>query len=382
MGFAESLAGPEAVWSLLREGWSVTAFTRSGARAALHRDPRVRIVDVPAPEASADACREALRWLATAPELIAVLPLDDAALWLTAEIAADLHVPVAGPSGAQARLALDKRLQLRAAAVAGFAVPPWSEPGEEAPDFPVVVKAALAAVEVGGRLVRGGLYRCRDRQELDAVLGVPSKAGPRLIQHLVRGVGEGVFGVFDGSSLKGVSAHERVRMMNPTGSGSSACRAIAVNQEAAAGMQRILAEHGWSGIAMVELLRDAAGTLWFMEINGRTWGSTALARRLGLEYPAWAVLHALGLDWRAPAVGSDPQQFLCRHLGRELVHLLAVMRGGRGSRDQWPGRLETLAAVSRIRRSDRWYNAERRAVLLADTVGTLRSQLQQARGQQ
>lgn len=170
-------------------------------------------------------------------------------------------------------------------------------------------------------------------------------------------------------------------MMNPDGSGSSACRAIAVDPQAAEAMRRMLADEGWSGIAMVELLRDAAGRAWFMEVNGRTWGSTALARRLGLEYPAWAVGQTLGLEWSAPAAEAAEPQFLCRHLGRELVHLLAVLRGPRnGSREAWPGRLETLAAVSRIRRSDRWYNAERRPVLLADTVETLRSQLRRTRG--
>lgn len=374
VGFAEALAGPEAVWSLLRAGWSVTAFTRCAARSALRRDRRVQLVEVPAPEVSATACREAVRRLTLTPELVAVLPLDDAAVWLTADLAADLLVPVAGPSGAQARLALDKRLQLRAAADAGFAVPPWSE--EVAPEFPVVVKPALAAVEVNGRLVRGGMVVCHDQRQLDDVLRVPSVTGPRLVQHLVRGVGEGIFGIVRGNTLLQVSAHQRVRMMNPAGSGSSACRPIPVDAGPATAMQSMLTAHGWSGIAMVELLRDSSGAAWFMEVNGRTWGSTALARRLGLEYPAWAVSHALGRDWSGPAAPSDEQEFLCRHLGRELVHLLAVLRGPRnGSSQIWPGRLSTVAAVSKIRRSDHWYNAERPAVLLADTLGTLRSQL-------
>ena len=42
------------------------------------------------------------------------------------------------------------------------------------------------------------------------------------------------------------------------------------------------------------LLRDGEGTAWFMELNGRAWGSMALARRLGHEYPRWAVQAALG----------------------------------------------------------------------------------------
>lgn len=211
VGFAEALAGPEAVWSLLRAGWAVTAFTRCGARAALRRDPRVRLVEVPVPEASVAACREAVRRLAAAPELVAMLPLDDAALWLSADLAADLPIPVAGPTGGQARLALDKRLQLQAATLAGFAVPPWRAPdGPESadtpttrglPEFPVIVKPALAAVEMGGRLVRGGMVVCQDHRQLDEVLGVPAQTGPRLVQQLVRGVGEGIFGILSDTAL-------------------------------------------------------------------------------------------------------------------------------------------------------------------------------------
>jgi len=83
-------------------------------------------------------------------------------------------------------------------------------------------------------------------------------------------------------------------MMDPEGSGSSACTPIAVRPELRDAVALMMARLEWEGLFMVELLGDEAGRAWFMELNGRAWGSMALARRMGLEYPAWAVAAVKG----------------------------------------------------------------------------------------
>jgi hypothetical protein len=127
---------------------------------------------------------------------------------------------------------------------------------------------------------------------------------------------------------------------------------------------------------MMEFLRTADGTAWFMELNGRTWGSLALARRQGLEYPAWAVAQ-LDEPTLAPVVAVREGQ-LCRHLGREIVHLLMVLRGPRSTAlTSWPSRRRALLDVLRIRRSDRWYNwhpGDAR-LFVEDTIHTVTRQL-------
>ena len=130
---------------------------------------------------------------------------------------------------------------------------------------------------------------------------------------------------------------------------------------------------------MIELLRDRAGTPWFMEFNGRPWGSLALARRLGFEYPAWAVRQLFDPDF-APPAPTHRAKLVCRHAGRELVHLLFVLRGPEsGALTEWPSRWRTLRAVASVRRSDRWYNWEPRngslALFLDDFVQTVVSQV-------
>jgi hypothetical protein len=125
---------------------------------------------------------------------------------------------------------------------------------------------------------------------------------------------------------------------------------------------------------MVELLRDYAGTAWFMEFNGRPWGSLALSRRQGLEYPAWHV--SLALDEQSPAgVGSSSvPAVVCRHLGRELMHLLFVLRGPKSKAlTKWPPCWKAISDVIRIRRGDALYNWRREdpKVFIADCYYTI-----------
>jgi hypothetical protein len=239
-------------------------------------------------------------------------------------------------------------------------------------DLPVQLKPAQPVALRDGRLVRGRNRVCADRGALAAAARAWA-GGPLLAQPLLRGVGEGVFGLADDrSEVHAWSAHRRVRMMNPQGSGSSACRSVPVDPETAGAAARLLAEAGWHGLFMVELLRDEAGTPWFMELNGRAWGSMALARRAGLEYPAWAVDQCLDPAFEVPATAPHVNG-VCRHLGRELIHVAMVLRGPAPGAPTWPSRAGTLRDVLRVRRSDRWYNWDRHApsVLLDDTIGTL-----------
>jgi hypothetical protein len=162
-------------------------------------------------------------------------------------------------------------------------------------------------------------------------------------------------------------------MVNPHGSASSACVSTDVPRDLIEPVERLLTSAGWSGMFMVELLRDLDGTPWFMELNGRTWGSLALARRRGFEYPAWAAQSALGRP-RHPKPPANPEPIIARHLGRELAHMAFVLRGPQSRAvTSWPSRLGTLIDLLTIRRRDRLYNWDRHQplVLTSDTWATL-----------
>lgn len=375
IGFADAFAAVEATWSLQASGVRVVAFGKAGSRSSLRHVRGVEIYPITAPSASAASAVRDLEMLIAQIKPDAVLPLDDASLWLVdrADVGAAVRV---APDRAGVTLALDKRRQLEAARTVGLTVPP-TVVADNARDlasneWPAVIKPSDAVRLVNDRLERPHGAICASDEEFEAALPSLGEA-PVLRQPLISGIGEGVFGFVDGSGPVALSAHRRVRMVNPHGSASSACESVPVDPQLIEPITRMLTDMGWRGLFMVEFLRDADGTPWFMELNGRAWGSLALARRRGYEYPAWAVQHALG-GAEVTKYPVDPPHVVARHLGREIAHAAFVFRGPQSTAvTNWPRRGRTIGDLLTIRRRDRLYNwsARQPLVLASDTLGTL-----------
>ena len=336
------------------------------------------------PKVDLPAARSDFRRFLESGRFSAVMPLDDDSVWLCSAAAREgADIPVLGPTGWTAELTLDKRLQLDAAAAAGFAVPSTThveciDDLMSLSEFPTVLKPALAIVDRGAVLERPTGRVCANRSEL--ARAAQAWAGePLLAQPLISGTGRGLFGIFGRTGLHALSAHRRIRMMNPQGSGSSACASAQVDPGLAFLAQKMLGDAGWRGLFMLEFLRDSAGTSWFMELNGRAWGSMALARQAGLEYPAWAAQQLQDSLFEPPITPFSEQT--CRHLGRELIYLLMVMRGPRSAAlTDWPSRSKAVREVLRFNRNDSWYNWRpgARAVFFEETARTVFDQIQRA----
>ena len=380
IGFADALAAIESAWSLQEAGFEVSAFAREGSRPPLRRSHSIELHPIARPEDDLSAAVADLRSLIGQVGADGVMPLDDVALWLCRDACEGSEATLIGPRDTQADLALDKRLQLEAATAAGFAVPPTTflDPGQDREEikFPLVVRPAVAVrASSGGLASAAGATTCADGTELAAALATAGGDGPLMAQPQLRGVSEGVFGLATPDGVRAWSAHRRVRMMNPAGSGSSACESIPLEDPLRESAARLIRDSGWSGLFMVELLRDEAGTPWFIELNGRAWGSMALARAASLEYPAWAADLALGRDCGPLPADAPPGRRRARHLGRELIHLLTVIRGPRSKAVAWPRRSRTARDVFSWHRGDRVYNWRRKLselpLLIDDTVSTV-----------
>jgi len=376
IGFAEAMAAIETAWSLQSAGFRVAAFRRAGSRPALRRVHGVKTYEVPRPEANAAATIAAVRALCDTLRPGALLPLDDHALWVCSRLQ-DAKTPLAGASGYAADCALDKSLQLQAATRAGLPVPPTQVvddlAGADPAGFPVMVKPARALYEVSGALERPTGIVCANSREFGRA-AARKWPGTVLIQPLIQGTGEGIFGHATAKGVTGWSAHQRIRMVNPQGSASSACRSQEVDKDLVEPSERFLTAIGWRGLFMLEFLRDSEGKPWFMELNGRAWGSMALARRRGFEYPAWTVRASLESAF-GPSPPPQPPEIVCRHLGLELVHLAFVARGPQSAAAmEWPRLGRAVRDVCTFASRDRLYNWNRSqpAVLLTDTWGTLR----------
>jgi predicted ATP-grasp superfamily ATP-dependent carboligase len=388
VGFAEALSAPEVVWSLVDDGFQVVAFSRRGRTSALRHSRHVVCHEICPPESDLQAALADLRALMTSlgedsdrPKRI-LFPLDDKAVWLCSEF--QLQVPwlLAGPQDGAAELALDKHLQFQAAREAGFDVPEalLTSSADEIVEFsveksfPIILKSAKPVPTHNGRVVECPKWICANHGELARATKEWAGRTPLLVQKFVTGTGEGVFGLAAPDGIRAWSAHRRLRMMNPQGSGSSACVSQPVSDDIKFKIGRLIENAGWRGLFMIELLRDPSGRLWFVELNGRPWGSMALARRQKLEYPAWQVRLAIDEQSSAGAASCSSPGMVCRHAGREFMHILFVLKGSKSKAlKNWPPFWKTMADILPIHRGDTFYNWRRddTKVFLADFYYTV-----------
>jgi hypothetical protein len=371
IGFSEALSAPETAWSLLDAGFTVIAFARRGRHSALRHSAHVEVIEITPPEQNSDAALADLETALAARNTLAeqpgvIFPLDDTSLWLCNHLKIGPGWILGGASGKAAELALDKSIQIESAIGAGFNVLPTTvaktvtEVQACGKGLPLMLRPARAVLPGNGSLKKGSNWICATPDEFSQAVSKWAGAWPLLVQPFTVGNGEGVFGLATADGVRGWSGHRRLRMMNPHGSGSSACVSQPVDAETKTIVEKFVQQVGWRGMFMVELLRDQAGKLWFVEFNGRPWGSLALARCQGLEYPAWSV--KLALNRSAEIIVGQPGQrpLVCRNAGREFMHMLFVLRGPKSKAlREWPSFWRTALELLRVRKNDYFYNWRR-----------------------
>jgi hypothetical protein len=396
VGFAEAMSAPEAVWSLVDDGFRVVAFARRGRASALRSSRHVECHEICPPEVDLEASLSDLQSLiismdGNVGDLQRILfPLDDKAVWLSSRVKLETGWLLAGPNGANAELALNKCLQIQMARDAQFDVP-RTVLARNADDlfafsasesFPIILKAAECVPVKKGRLQNCRKWICANPVELERAMKEWGERVPLLVQPFIVGTGEGVFGLAAPEGIRAWSGHRRLRMMNPQGSGSSACVSQPVSEDLRVKTGEFIRLSGWRGAFMIELLRDAAGKTWFVEMNGRPWGSMALSRGQGLEYPAWHVRLVMDEESRVGMSPNATPGLVCRHIGREFMHLLFVLRGGKSKAlSNWPPFWRTMEEVVRVHQGDAYYNwrPDDPKVFFADCYYTIHDNLFKAK---
>ena len=91
--------------------------------------------------------------------------------------------------------------------------------------------------------------------------------------------------------------------------------------------ERILNAIGYEGVAMVEFRRGATdGKRYFLEINGRFWGSLALALHSGIDFPK-ALVECYQNGQPTTATSNYRAGIKCRNIfPGELAYLVSVLR--------------------------------------------------------
>jgi predicted ATP-grasp superfamily ATP-dependent carboligase len=247
--------------------------------------------------------------------------------------------------------AFDKDETTRLAASLGVAVPKTvvissAQQGREVSEsllYPVVLKSKSSEDFQSGKLrqTRGPLY-ARNRNEFDRAYGrISERSSVVLAQEFVAGEGAGYFALMHEGELRAEFAHQRLRDVIPTGSGSALRVSVAPDPEIRRASLAILSALRWHGVAMVEFRKRSGSPAVFLEVNGRFWHSLALACYAGVDFPAL-------LAHMAEHGDIEPNLnyrlgLRCRWLLGDTRHLFEVWRGApRGYPGCYPGRLRTL----------------------------------------
>lgn len=147
-----------------------------------------------------------------------------------------------------------------------------------------------------------------------------------LVQEYCPGLGIGqMFLVRDGKVALRFQ-HQRIHEWPPEGGVSSLCKSLPLDAHQAC-LERscaLLAALKWNGVAMVEYRYDPeSDDYYFMEINGRFWGSLPLAIAAGVPFPAALVDSEAGVATGVSANDYSPRH--CRFMIPELRRLARLI---------------------------------------------------------
>lgn len=279
-------------------------------------------------------------------DVSAIMAISEGHLLQLAELKGRLgNVKILCPNADRLAVVLDKPRTLEIAERIGIDVPQsWlPRPGEDFAakaatlTYPVIAKwpdppAIWATLEQHG-LAFEKIEYADDPAQLLALLARydPLNMWP-LVQTWCAGEGFGQMLHMHRGKATLTFQHRRLREYPPSGGVSTFCEAVdpATHQVQMQLSERLLAEIGWEGPAMVEYRHDpASGKYWLMEINGRFWGSIPLARHCGAHF-AW--------EYYRTQMGDETPLPLARHLPRKARYvipdakqLLIVLRDGKRS---------------------------------------------------
>jgi predicted ATP-grasp superfamily ATP-dependent carboligase len=247
---------------------------------------------------------------------------------------------IALPANAGFEIASDKYRTIQVAESLGIAIPrtyliespaDFSKCGQV--QLPAVVKDRYSVRWSGNKALFGSVGYAFTPAELeDRVQERFHEAGDVLVQEFVSGVGIGFSCFVVAGKVCLPFQWQRIREVDPRGSGSSARKSIPLDQALLSLSGRLVSEIAFEGIVMVEYKKTADGRLVLMEINGRPWGSIALPVACGIDYPLYVINWYLYGSLPPPNIPYREDR-VCRRMVGELTHL-SNLRAGRPA--NWP----------------------------------------------
>lgn len=296
------------------------------------------------------AAFQALRAWAVAHHVTMVLPLTERSCVLCnleRNVWEEAGITVGCAPDVVLQRAFDKAQTIEAARACGVAVPPTRMPTSMSDahaavrelGFPCVVKSRFSNAWNGSQfLADPGTGYVRDASELERAIAAHRQADSwPVLQSFVPGQGKGVFALFDRGRAVAWFAHERLRDVRPSGSGSSLRSSAALDPRLLGPAERLLTDMQWHGPAMVEFRDDGVHPPNLMEVNGRFWGSLQLAVSAGANFPQWwlSIVRGRPVERRTSYVTGVTVRWLWGDVKRFLYILAGAPAG-------YPGRYPSI----------------------------------------
>lgn len=330
-----------AVRALSSAGWSVgVGAPERGGLAALSRFAR-RWHRVPSPQESVDAFVSEVQRAVKKEGYEVVFGAGDAELIALSQARNDIGTNVPYPRHEAVVQAVAKRTLAENAESVGLSTPETyvaTVEGLERSRGPLIVKTnvhwhrplhssaprieAAISKDVAGALEHAGR--------------IEDAGGEPLIQELISGRLMAFSTVVDRAGTVLARVQQVAERVWPSGAGISA-RAITmpVDESLARRIAGLLRRLGWVGLAQLQFIIDEQGEPRLIDLNGRFYGSLALAKAAGPNLPhLWACL-ATGRD--APRAADPRPGIRYQWLEGDLRRALAERRGG-----IWKDVLDTL----------------------------------------
>ena len=151
--------------------------------------------------------------------------------------------------------------------------------------FPCVIKPRQSRFYIDDTMAHGFREFVNNNHEMDIFMdSIKNMDTTPLIQEVIEGEGNGVFIAAKDGEIFASFAHERIREVPPGGGASTLRKAANIDNELYDSAKKLISELKWTGIAMVEFKGK-----YFMEINGRPWGSMDLAVSSGVDFPSMMI---------------------------------------------------------------------------------------------
>ena len=183
-------------------------------------------------------------------------------------------------------------------------------------NFPVVIKPSSSYISED-LANRREVVMVSNAAQLNDTLPKLKAWDVALLQEHFEGVGAGVEVLVDSGRI--LYAFQHVRVHEPRGGGASSYRKsiFPIEPELYAATEKLMANIGYTGVAMVEYkINPATGDWIFIEINGRFWGSLPLAIASGADFPR--MLYELLVDGTVDLPPPPRGEVYCRNIKRDL----------------------------------------------------------------